>query len=150
MEITKSQKRLLILLGLVLLFAIYDIIANKEDYLAVYFGKSSPEQAVAAPEQTSEKSQNKQERDQYLKNWGKNPFKQADHKPQPKPQKKKPVRRKTTLTLRAISYQQKGSVALINDQVLKVGDVISGYRVQKIEPKQVILIKNGNTKVLTL
>ena len=39
MEVTKSQKRLFIVLGIVVAYAAYDFISNKDDYDKMYGGK---------------------------------------------------------------------------------------------------------------
>jgi len=39
---------------------------------------------------------------------------------------------------------------MINTNILAVGDAIEGYTVQKIQPKKVVLNKNGKTLTLTL
>lgn len=54
------------------------------------------------------------------------------------------------LNLRAISVSSEGASALINDQILQVGDVISGKRVISIESDRVTLEQGGRTFTLTL
>ena len=39
---------------------------------------------------------------------------------------------------------------MINSQIVTVGDVVEGYTVKSIEPKQVIIEKDGQTKTLKL
>ncbi len=54
------------------------------------------------------------------------------------------------LNLRAITVTSGGASALINDQIVQVGDLISGKRVVRIEQDQVTLEQGGRTFTLTL
>ncbi|MGQ9707740.1 MAG: hypothetical protein ACUVUR_02555 [bacterium] len=54
------------------------------------------------------------------------------------------------LNLRAITVSSNGASALINDQILQIGDVISGKRVINIESDRVTLEQGGRTFTLTL
>ncbi len=54
------------------------------------------------------------------------------------------------LNLRAITVSPTGASALINDQILQVGDEISGKKVIRIDPDQVTLEQGGRTFTLTL
>ena len=52
------------------------------------------------------------------------------------------------LVLQGISWGEKESLALINDQALKEGDVVQDYRVKKINKESVVL--DNGSRVLTL
>jgi len=54
------------------------------------------------------------------------------------------------LNLRAITVTSDGASALINDQIVQVGDLISGKRVVSIEQDRVTLEQGGRTFTLTL
>jgi len=54
------------------------------------------------------------------------------------------------LDLYAISYKGDQSAALINDNFLKVGDMVAGYKLQKIEKNQVTLSDGKRTIRLKL
>ncbi len=148
MEITKSQKRLFILLGIVLIYAVYDFVANKDTYLAVYTGqrKAAIEKKI---QHDSNKPLKKQEltKTTYLEKWGRDPFyKQVNKRIIKKRNKKKRVR----FILQAVSMKQNSSIAIINDKIVKVNDIISGYTVKKIEKKRAILSDGNKTIILKL
>ncbi len=54
------------------------------------------------------------------------------------------------LNLRAITISSNGASALINDQIVQVGDEISGKKVIQIESDKVTLEQGGRTFTLTL
>ncbi|MBD3223583.1 MAG: hypothetical protein GF313_02570 [Caldithrix sp.] len=149
LNITKGQKRLLIVLGIILLYMVYDIIINSEDYLSFYFGKNKKTTTVKKDVAESRLVVTEDSVVLDVQNWGRDPFVQPKVV-QKKVAKKKYTPKATRLVLRAISYQGVNSVALINDQILKVGDRIDGYTIKRIEPKRVILIKGGREKTITL
>ena len=147
MEINKSQKRLFILLGLVLVYFVYDIISDWETYSGFYTGnkavseqKAEVKSAKAAPEQKAEINRS------YLAKWGRNPFyKKVEIKKVVQVTKKK---RTIKLNLYAISIKDNNSVALINDRIVKIGDMIAGYTLKKINKKSVVL--TDGAKAITL
>jgi mevalonate kinase len=149
MEITKSQKRLLILLGVVLLYAIYDFTSNMDTYLAVYSGKKVVTQTE---EKTSSDAKPKQasvpHQTAYLEKWGRDPFYKRVVQKKSKQVKKK--KRTTHFILQAISMKDNSSIAIINDKIVKLGDIISGYTLKKIEKKRVVLSDGNKTLVLKL
>ncbi|MBU1125291.1 MAG: hypothetical protein KKC84_04640 [Candidatus Omnitrophica bacterium] len=55
-----------------------------------------------------------------------------------------------SLTLKGIMWDEKVPQALINDTIIKEGDVISRYRVFKIQPNKVILTDGEEDLELTL
>jgi len=54
------------------------------------------------------------------------------------------------LNLRAITVTSDGGSALINDQIVQAGDLISGKKVVSIEPDRVTLEQGGRTFTLIL
>ncbi len=149
MEITKSQKRLLILLGIVLAYAIFDFTSNMDTYLAVYAGKKvvakTKEKASSAdkPKQTSVKRQTA-----YLEKWGRDPFYKRVVQKKSKQVKRK--KRAIHFILQAISMKDNNSIAIINDKIVKLGDIISGYTLKKIKKKRVVLSDGKKTLILKL
>ena len=45
---------------------------------------------------------------------------------------------------------QKNPVALVNDEVLKVGDAIAGFKVEAINQNEVVLLRGIERRVLRL
>ncbi len=149
MEITKSQKRLLILLGIVLAYAIFDFTSNMDTYLAVYGGKKVVTKAKAKSSSTSTSKQTSlKHQTTYLEKWGRDPFYKRVIPKKSKLIKKK--RRTTHFVLQAISMKDNNSIAIINDKIVKIGDIISGYTLKKIDKKRVVLSDGKKTLVLKL
>ena len=149
MQITKSQKRLFILLGLVLIYAVYDIISNFDTYTGFY-SESEDKVAVQGDEAKADSAKIivEVERKEYLNKWGRNPFyKKVEKKRVAKVVKHK---RKVNLNLYAISMKDNNSVALINDKMVKIGDMIEGFTLQQIAKKKVTLSDGSRTITLTL
>ena len=149
-QLTKSQKILFIILGIVLIYAVFDFIKNKETYLSFYAGQSTE---IPAEEQAAE-----QETDQLLNDplkidltstWGDDPF-LIKKKAKKITKSSRKMVKEPTFVLKGISFKPRGSVALINDRIVKEGDVIEGYKVIKIEEKRVILWDGKKRKILRL
>lgn len=148
MEINKSQKRLFILLGLVLIYFVYDIISDWDTYAGFYTGKKTVTVQKAEEKKAENMPEEEVEQDRpYLAKWGRNPFYQ-------KVQVKKAAvvtrkkKRSVRLNLYAISIKDNNSVALINDRIVKIGDMIGGYTLKKINKKSVLL--TDGAKAITL
>jgi len=150
-RLTKSQRNLVIVLLVVLTYAVFDFVKNRDEYLGYYKGGKKNTQDVKKEEKKSINPEVKVLRNDMAstKVWGENPFYDPDLKKAPV---RRVVRKKRAvyLKLKAISYSGDNSVAMINDQILSKGDVISGYRVVKIEPKRVVLVKGSEKKILSL
>lgn len=147
MEINKSQKRLLILLGAVLLFAIYDFISNYETYTGFYSGNTEAKKVKKAEENQPAKNITRNIDRKFLNHWGRDPFFVVEKRTVRAARK---VSKKPDLILQAISYQGSNTVALINDNIVQVGEMVAGYRVLKIDKNKVTLKNDSETKVLTL
>jgi hypothetical protein len=148
-KLDKRQKNLVILLVVVIVIAAIDFVINMDDYLGFYGSDKEKTPVEVAKAKVSEKSNTKSVfQHASAKEWGSDPF----YDPANEVVKRvvKPQVKVITLTLKAISFSENMSVAMINNQVLSEGDTIEGYTVQKIELKQVTLIKDGQTKTLKL
>lgn len=150
-SLTKGQKRLLIVLALVLGYGAFDVIKNSDQYAGFYSGsnKSKKVKQTNVVDVEAKVTQNKSVRNvKYLQSWGNDPF----YNQKFVRRRVAPVRIQTAvqLNLKAISYNGENSVVMINDRILMVGDVIHGYQVKRIEQARVILTKGNETKILTL
>ena len=147
MKINKSQKRLLIILGIILVCAILDITMNPENY-TYYFKEEREEQTFVEDSSFTENVEIKIEKNSYNKNWDKDPFSPAVTV------YGRAVSTKAgsfgQLHLKAISYGAKKSAAIINGKILKTGDKILGYRIEQIKPDTVIVSRGKSKFKLTL
>ncbi|MFZ0388917.1 MAG: hypothetical protein WAN36_00545 [Calditrichia bacterium] len=147
-KLNKSQKRMMLILMLALCYAVYEGVTNWETYAGFYSSKKPVVQGkvinsgkLAATDQATVSPE-------YNLGWGSDPFYE---KPKDKPLVKKVKSSpQIYLNLQAISYTGPGSVVMINDRILKVGEYISGYRVKSIDPQRVVLSGKNGSKILTL
>ncbi len=144
-QLTKSQKILFILLGIVLAYAIFDFVTHKSTYVSFYSGQENEDINSAQSQQNTAQKQVDPLQTKLFAEWGNDPFLRKTETKTQKRWKKK--RRRVNLKLKAISYRSDGSVALINDRIVKQGDVISGYRVISIGAHSVAL-SNGKRKIV--
>ena len=141
MEINKSQKRLFIILGIVVAYGIWDFVSNMDTYANFYGGKAETLTAdQQQDQQTAELAIKKKYSAEYLEKWGRDPFYKKVQKKVKKVVTRKP---KIRLNLYAISEKENNSVALINDKIVKIGDMIGGYTLTRIGKKDVTL-KDGS------
>lgn len=76
----------------------------------------------------------------YVKyNWNKDPFAKL-------PTASPTLSQASQLQLRGILWDNKGGLAMINDNLVKVGDTIGGWRVVRITPSYVLL-KQGEMEI---
>jgi len=148
LQLTKSQKRLLILLGIVLIYAIYDIFSNLDTYKSFYSGASTEDTAATGTDsvQTVTEESTDPLQSEYLQKWGKDPFFIFVAAKPKKTASYRKVIKGQTFELLAISIKGGSAIALINDKIVKQGDIIAGYQVLKITKKSVIL-DNGKKKI---
>lgn len=143
MKITKNQKRLFVILGLVLCYAIFDIIINLDQYKSLYLGF---DKSATQSSNTLIKSKKKIEINTNINpielTWNRDPFK-SDRRILKKEEKKQD--KLQALYLQAITYSGNNSLVIINDQILQIGDKIGEYKVQKIYKDKVKLTKLGYT-----
>ena len=148
-KLTKSQQILFIVLGIVLAYAIFDFITNKDTYIGFYTGEVN---ATAEADSTAQNAAADSTIDVLQMNltthWGKDPFFVEPKKVVKKYSRKK--KKEPIFRLKAISFRPEGSVALINDRIVKSGDVIEGYKVIDISEKKVVLWNGKKRKVLKL
>lgn len=147
MEITKSQKRLFIFLGIVLAYGVFDFFSNMDTYMSFYTAKEE-EPILTVTQEDSSKNVLEEKEVEYLADWGQDPFHismvvakagvKAKNKYIPK------------LKLYAISYKGAESAALINDKFLKVGGMIAGYHLIHIKKNEVTLSDGKKTLKLKL
>lgn len=148
-SVSKSQRNLIIVLLLVLTYAVFDFVTNREQYLGFYKNTKKATQKVQEEKQPPSQFKKAANADAaYLKNWGRDPF--YDPGLHRKPVHRSLRRVEVSLRLKAISYSGPNSVAMINNKILSVGEIIEGYRVVKIEPGRVILTRGSKRKILTL
>lgn len=55
-----------------------------------------------------------------------------------------------TLVLHSVMIGEDNNVATINGQLVKVGDTVSGYRVERIDPNGVALASSGGPRFLPM
>lgn len=156
-NMTRGQKRSLILLLLVLAYGVFDFITNREDYLAFYAGeKTALDMALDSLKQEGETPVDSTTTEEapvatvvYTGGWGKDPFALPAR---PSRARKAPPaqKRQFRLRLRGVSISQTRSVALINNAVVKEGEYIGPYRVVKIYPDRVVLTNGRERRVLTV
>jgi len=150
MEVTKSQKRLLIILLLVVVYALYDFLQNKEDYEKMYSGKGKKQQSQITSTQVQLRTD--QSTVQITKldlNWDRDPFFRDDLKKEVVKAARVVVKRDPKLELQAITYSEDNSFVIINDIILTEGEYVLGHRVERIDRSQVILSKDGKQVILT-
>ena len=147
-KMEKRQRILLIALIIVIMGAAVDFTLNTDDYLRFYGSKKETVKkevnAMTTPDTVNQKGK---KLSQYNL-WGRDPFRDLSIKTERI--YKIPQAEEISLNLSAISIADGGSVAMINSKIVTVGDDIEGYIVKKIEPKQVFLEKNGQTKIVQL
>ncbi|HFE63209.1 hypothetical protein B1H10_02025 [candidate division KSB1 bacterium 4484_188] len=146
-QLSKGQKRLLVVLLIIAAYAVFDVAKNWDTYMGFYSGKGKKEILVKKPvkEKLNARKQTNSVR-VYEKGWKADPFFVTV-------QQKKTKRRKrsrTSLILKAISYAGDNSVAMINNRIVSVGDVVGGFKVLKINQQNVILGNGVVSKVLSL
>jgi hypothetical protein len=146
MEVTKSQKRLFIVLGIVVAYAAYDFLSNKDDYDKMYAGKKE----VVVKTNPNDKLQIKAMQQTRQINdidmdFKRDPFYRDDmvKKTIKYNRTKKP--RTKPLKLQAITYSDDNSFVMINDLILSEGEIVEGYVVEKIEKTRVRLTKNNKS-----
>jgi hypothetical protein len=143
MKLSKSQKRLFILLSIVIAYAVFDIITNKDQYLLAYFGPDKKSEQSANTLLKEKPLLSVQTKDTVKLNWARDPF-TGDQQYRPN-QLMRFTGNKINLKLQAITYSGENSLVMISDQILRSGDEIEGFRVGKIYRNKVELIRDGNS-----
>ena len=146
MEVTKSQKRLFIVLGIVVAYAAYDFVSNKEDYDKMYAGKKE----VVVKTNPNDKllikavQQTRQINDIDM-DFKRDPFFRDDIDKKIIKYKRHSKPKASALKLQAITYSGDNSFVMINDLILTKGEMVEGYIIEQIEKTRVRLTKNGKS-----
>jgi hypothetical protein len=137
MQINKSQKRLLVVLAVVVCYAVYDLAfpgnkPEKEDF-----------QISTRPQMkgTAEASDSVQIEKNSYTFWGKDPFQGKKSKVQIE---------KTALSLSAISYTNENAIAFLNNRIVKIGDKVEGWYISEIKQDRVVLSRGNKLRTLYL
>jgi hypothetical protein len=148
--ITKSQKRLFVILGLVVAYAIYDLTTSKKKEATDQPPADVRPSAVAEAAVVAVESpvQPRRLATTYVA-WKRDPFRgqisTGSRVNLEKVVESLLIPKMANFNLTAISKKGDASFALINDQVVGVGDQINGFRVIEIRHDKVILQKNNFT-----
>jgi len=148
-KMEKRQRNLLIFLIIVVAGAAIDFTINTEDYIKYY---GAEKKKVAEKQSEIKKPVIRQDQEIKLKKynkWDRDPFRDLTVRniiPVYKPSQPQAV----TLELKAISIAEGKSVAMINSEILAEGGSIEGYTVKSIQPRRVVLEKDGQSKTLML
>ncbi len=62
------------------------------------------------------------------------------------------IRKQEDLVLNGIIYSDdaEGRIAVINNESFRVGDYIGNYKISKVKPSEVVVVKDGKKTVLTM
>jgi hypothetical protein len=142
MKISKSLKRLLIVLGLVVSYAIIDFISNNDQYDQFYSSKDKPTESSANLIIKSKKNELLKKKNTLVLNWGKDPFR-VPITSSVRPRKKQA--KSGELKLQAITFSGENSFVMINDKILRAGEVVNGFKVLSIQENRVELSKHGKS-----
>ena len=153
--ITKSQKRLFILLAVVASYAVYDLLTSEPKNR-----KSGTDKAVQSATQNTQDPSSAVSKARSIPvdfpatGWKRDPFRR-DKENISRDNLNKVIeslmsQRPGILHLTAISKNGNQSYALINVQILSVGEIINGYRVVDIRAANVVLKKNDHSFTLVL
>ena len=148
MVVTKSQKRLFILLGAVVLYAAYDFISNKDDYENMYAGKKQVVQSKPSKNVQLMATQETRRIADLDMDFKKDPFFRDDLVKKVVKYRKSIKPKTKPLKLQAITYSDANSFVMINDLILSEGEYVEGYVVEKIEKTRVRLSKDGESMYL--
>ena len=147
MKLEKSQKRMLSILSIVLLYAIFDFATNSDQYSKYYFSENSSTTSLS-PNKIKKNLQEKRASVEHNLSWKRDPFNQY-HKQKPG-KVVKMAKSNFSMTLKAITYDSENAFVMINDNILMEGETIQGYLIDKIYKDKVKLSKNGQTEYVYL
>ncbi len=145
MKVSKSQKRLFILLGVVVLYAAYDFISNKDDYEKMYAGKKKVVQSKPSKNVQLKVTQETRQITDIDMDFKRDPFFRDDMIKKIVQYKKRSKPKTRPLKLQAITYSDDNSFVMINELILAEGEMVEGYIVEKIEKTRVRLSKGGKS-----
>jgi hypothetical protein len=155
--ISKSQKRLFILLAIIASYAVYDLATAKPrpaKSVAETAAQATGAQTEAVSAIVAAIAQPAVQMSLLVSDWRRDPFRKQAEKMTAynlnKVVETLLVPKLGNLHLTAISKSGNKSYALINDQILTQGEVMNGYKIVDIQATQVILKKNDFSFTLTL
>jgi len=149
MKMSKSQKYLAVLLAIVLLYVAIEVSSNWQQYKSYYFSNSGQNRVVKPVVSTYGNLHTKNFAEQHMLNWKGDPFKLAVRQIITT-QKKLQSRSDTKLKLKAITKDATNAFVMINESILMEGEIIRGYRIEKIYPDKVELSINGQYSYIYL
>ncbi|MBX7152760.1 general secretion pathway protein GspB [bacterium] len=158
-KLSKTQTRLFIVLGLLLAYVVYDLATAKPKTAAKdKTKKTATETAVTNTSATTQAAvvavPSKTAPAVTFAAWKRDPFrKRIDINTRlniGKVIESLVMPKMTHFNLSAISENGKKSFAIINDQIVGIGEQVNGYRVVEIQASKVILKKNDFTFTLEL
>ncbi len=152
----KSEKRLLIFLGLVVGYFTYDIFISKSDDEDIQVKSKQDIRQPVDNEQisgTGKKSRRKTtgiakfaSMDlSEISNWNNDPFLGSF-----KPELIDSLQGSTPYILKAIAWRDEMAHVIINNEVYKLGEEKDGFLVSEVRKNSVVCFKNGQRFVLTL
>ncbi|PIV64135.1 MAG: hypothetical protein COS11_03760 [bacterium (Candidatus Ratteibacteria) CG01_land_8_20_14_3_00_40_19] len=152
---TKEQRELIITIGLIFIL----VIALSTGFKKI---KKHPEErktvkkeiSVSKDEKSAEVPEKKQASKEvwemqlarWNQNWKRDPFLLSAEKEE----EKKSILREFSFSLSGIVWKEKKLLALIDDYIVKTGDIIDGYMVLEITENKVVLEKDGKEYQLFL
>lgn len=154
-KLSKTQIRLFIVLGILLAYAVYDLATARPKPAA----KEKPKKTVPANSSAAEQiaaaaAPVKSAPAMTFASWKRDPFKKRieinSRVSIGKMVESLVIPKMTNFNLSAISKNGKKSYAIINDQIVGVGELVNGFRVVEIQTGSVILKKNDFTFTLQL
>lgn len=152
----KSEKRLLIFLGIAVVYFGFDIFILKSDDEEI---QVKSKQDLIQPEvneqisDTGNKSRQKTTRKvkfasmdlSKINNWNNDPFLGSF-----KPELIDSLQGSTPFVLKAIAWRDEMAHVIINNEVYKLGEEKDGFLVSEVRKNSVVCFKNGQRFVLTL
>lgn len=153
---TKSQKRLFLILAIVVSYAVYDLLtAQPKTKIASKQNSSQTDESKLGDSGSSTAVVQSVVPVSFpVSEWRRDPFRKKVVNPDPFNLSQVMgtilVPKLGNLRLTAISRNGNKSYALINDQIVSIGESMNGYKVVDIQSNQVILKKNDFSFTLTL
>ncbi|MBL7996804.1 hypothetical protein JNM05_15665 [bacterium] len=155
--ITKSQKRLFIVLAIVASYAVFDL-ATAEPKQKKAVNPASPNTPAAEAEQAPASIVSQDQQAVHVNfpasEWKRDPFRKQAEKwtafGLDRVVETLLAPKLGNLHLTAVSKSGNKSYAIINDHIVSVGELMNGYKIVDINATQVILKKNDHSFTLTL
>jgi len=148
MKLQKSQKRLTGLAIIVLSYVLIELGINWEKYTSYYFSDKKQAEIIRPVIPKDSRSHENKAMGGSL-NWNRDPFKLPVRQIVQKQRKSKTIST-PKLQLKAITKDAENAFVMINESILKEGEIVKGYRIEKIYPDKVKLSINGAFSYLYL